>query len=177
MSAIVESFDKFGRFVKQQAKSNLTKKDKNASSDLYNSINYEITKHKNSFTFSISMEDYGQYVDKGVKGVGGTKADGSQWVKKKVTNNSFKYASKKPPASAFSDWIVRRGFAPRSAGGQFTSRKSMQFAIANSVWHTGLETTSFFSRPFELAFAKLPDEIIEAYGLDLDKFLESSLNN
>ena len=174
---VEKELNKFGKFLVQQSKSNLTKKDKNASKNLYNSIKYELDIHKNSFTFSFQMEDYGEYIDAGVKGVGGTKADGKQWKKKTVTNNKFKYRNKRPPASVFNGWVIRRGIAPRSASGQFISRKSLQFAIANSVYHTGLETTNFYSRPFELGFKKLADNVVEAYGLDMDKFLEKSLNN
>ena len=29
------------------------------------------------------MEDYGKFIDKGVKGIGGSKADGSKWKRKK----------------------------------------------------------------------------------------------
>jgi hypothetical protein len=174
---VEKEFNKFGKFLVQQSRSNLTKKDKNASKELYNSIGYKFTKHKNSFTFSFSMEDYGKFVDAGVKGVGGTKANGEQWKKKRVTNSKFKYRNKRPPASAFNGWVVRKGIAPRSASGQFISRKSLQFAIANSVYHTGLETTNFFTRPFELGFDKLADDVVEAFGLDLDNLLEHALNN
>jgi hypothetical protein len=174
---VEKELNKFGKFLVQQSRSNLTKKDKNASKELYNSIGYDLSVHKNSFTFSFSMENYGKFVDAGVKGVGGTKANGEQWKKKRVTNSKFKYRNKRPPASAFNGWVVRRGIAPRSASGQFVSRKSLQFAIANSVYHTGLETTNFFSRPFELGFEKLTDDVVEAFGLDLDNLLEHALNN
>ena len=123
------------------------------------------------------MEDYGEYIDRGVKGVGGTKADGSKWNKKKVTNNDFKYRNKRPPAKAFNGWVIKRGIAPRNKSGKFTSRKGLMFAIAESVYRTGLETTNFFSRPFERGFKNLPDEIVEAYGLDFEKLLKKSINN
>ena len=172
---VKKALDKFGKSVVKQSRTQLTKKKKNASKALYNSIGYDLNVSKNSFEFSFEMEDYGKFVDKGVKGVGGTKADGSKWKKKKVTNSSFKYKNKRPPASVFNNWTVRKGIAPRSSGGQFTSRKGLQFAIANSVFHTGLETTNFFSRPFEVAFKQLPNDLVKAFGLDLDKLLEISL--
>lgn len=177
MSNVEQEFNKFGKYLVQQSRSNLTKNDKNASKELYNSLGYDIAIHKNSFTFSFNMEDYGTMVDQGVKGVGGTKADGSQWKKKRVLTNTFKYRNKRPPASAFNGWTIRRSIAPRNAKGQFTSRKSLQFAIANSVFHTGLETTYFYSAPFDLGFERFQDDIVEAYGLDVDELLENSLNN
>lgn len=169
--------NKFGKRVKKEAKTALTKKDKNASKSLYNSIDFEYKVSKNSFQLSFEMEDYGKFIDKGVKGVGGSKADGSQWKKKVVTNNLYKYTAKRPPYMAFNGWTIKRNIAPRNKKGQFTSRKSILIAIANSVYHTGLETTNFFTKPFESAFKSLPDEVVEAYGLDMDKFFDNVINN
>ena len=172
---VKNSLDKFGKSVVKQSRTQLTKKKKNASKALYNSIDYDLKVSKNSFELSFSMEDYGTFVDKGVKGVGGTKADGSNWKKKKVVGSKFKYTNKKPPASAFNNWTVRKGIAPRGKGGQFTTRKGLQFAIANSVYHTGLETTNFFTKPFEAAFKRLPDDLVQAFGLEVDKLFKNTV--
>ena len=174
--SVKKALDKFASDVIKESKRNLKRKDKNTSKNLSNSLDYKLKVSKNSFTLSIVMEDYGKFVDQGVKGVGGTKADGTKWKKKRVSNKSpFKYRSKMPPARAFSGWSVRRGIAPRNEQGQFTSRKSLQFAIANSVYHTGLETTNFFTQPFEKQFKELPDELVEAFGLEVDDFLEFAI--
>lgn len=161
----------FGKRVVKQSRANLTRTKKNASKSLYDSLKYKIDKGKNKYTLYFEMEDYGSFVDRGVKGVGGTKANGERWKVKKVTNNDFKYGNKKPPAKAFDKWIVRRGIAPRTAGGQFASRKSTSFAIANSVYHTGLETTNFFTRPLENEFNKLPDELLNGMLGEIDIIL------
>jgi hypothetical protein len=82
-----------------------------------------------------------------------------------------------PSPKHFDKWTVRRGIAPRGKAGKFQNRSSLKFAISNSVYHTGLKTTNFFTEPFEKLFTDLPDDVVEAYGLELDKFLESSINN
>ena len=165
----------FADNVVGKSKNNLKRKDKLASKKLFDSIDSELKIHKNSFSLSFEMEDYGTFVDAGVKGVGGTKADGTKWKLKRVTNSKFKYRNKKPPLMAFNGWTIRKGIAPRSKGGQFTKRKGLLHAIATSVFHTGLETTKFFTEPFEKEYRDLPDELIEAYGLDLDNFLEFTI--
>jgi len=165
----------FADNVVGKSKNNLKRKDKLASKNLFDSIDSELKIHKNSFSLSFEMEDYGTFVDAGVKGVGGTKADGTKWKLKRVTNSKFKYRNKKPPLMAFNGWTIRKGIAPRSKGGQFTKRKGLLHAIATSVFHTGLETTKFFTEPFEKEYRDLPDELIEAYGLDLDNFLEFTI--
>jgi hypothetical protein len=53
--------------------------------------------------------------------------------------------------------------------------KQTAFLIRNSIWNKGLKTTDFFSRPFELAFKKLPDELIEAYSLEVENLLKYTL--
>ena len=165
----------FGADVVNGAKKILSAKDKNASNKLSKSLDWNIKVSKNSFQMDFFMEDYGKFIDKGVKGVGGTKADGSQWKKKKVTNNEYKYKSKRPPTIAFNGWTIKRGIAPRNKKGQFTTRKGLLHAIATSVYHTGLETTNFFTKPFEKEFKELPDELVEAYGLEVEKLLQQAI--
>lgn len=171
MSEVVDAFNDFGKYLVKQSRTNLTKGKKNATKSLYDSLNYNITESKNSIEFTFSMEDYGDFIDKGVKGVGGKKADGKSWKKKRVTNSLYRFKTKRPPASVFNGWMTSKGVAPRNKKGQFTTRKGMQFAIANSVFHTGLETTEFYSKPFDAAFKRLPDAIVEAYGLEIDNLL------
>jgi hypothetical protein len=101
-----------------------------------------------------TMEDYGVFQDAGVSGT------------KKKYNTPYSYKSKMPPVKAFDKWIVRKGLAPRKSGGQFSSRKSLAFLIARSVFRNGIKPSLFFTKPFEAAYKKLPQELVEAYGLD-----------
>ena len=50
------------------------------------------------------------------------------------------------------------------------------FATAKTVYHQGIKSSLFFTKPFEAAFSRLPQELIEAYGLDIEDFLEFTLN-
>ena len=43
------------------------------------------------------------------------------------------------------------------------------------VFQTGLETTNFFTKPFEKEFKQLPEDLVVAYGLTVDKLLKLSL--
>ena len=60
----------FGKYVIQQSRSNLTKGKKNSTSDLYNSLKYDITEEQGNFLLDFLMEDYGDFVDQGVRGAG-----------------------------------------------------------------------------------------------------------
>lgn len=173
--SVSTSLNKFGKDVVKQSKSELSRRKKSSTKSLYNSKKYEFKEEKKSYSISFFMEDYGKFVDKGVKGVGGRKADGSQWKKKRVLNSSFKYRDKRPPAFAFNGWTIRKGLAPRDSAGRFTSRKSLMFAIAEIVYRTGIETTNFFTTPLEREFKKLPDQVINSYSLEIDDMLEFAL--
>lgn len=175
MKDTLKALDYFGTKVVNKSKGNLKRKKKKASGKLINSIGYKAKVSKNSFELSFEMEDYWTFVDYGVKGVGGTKADGSSWKKKRVNNSKYKYKKAKPPLMAFNGWTIRKGIAPRNKAGQFTSRKGLLFAISTSVFHTGLETTSFFTKPFEKEFKRLPDDLVKAYALDVEELLKFTI--
>lgn len=163
--SVESELNRFGKVVVKEAKTSLTKQKINVSKELYNSIKYDLKVSKNSFELSFKMTDYGKFIDKGVQG----KKSSS-----KAPTSEFKYTNKRPPAQVFDKWSVRRGIAKRNKKGQFVSRKSQNFAIANAVYNYGIKTTNFFTKPFESAFKKLPDELIKSYGLEIDKLLAST---
>ena len=167
---VEKELNKFGKRVVKEAKTALTKKKKNASKELYNSIGYTLNVSKNSFSLSFEMEDYGKFIDEGVKGSeSSAKAPRSQFKYKKGIKN-------KPSYKHFVQWVARKGLSgTRDKKGRFVSRKGLAIAVSYGVWRKGLETTDFFRNPFESAFKSLPDELVEAYGLDIEKFLENTL--
>jgi hypothetical protein len=161
-----EALNKFAKYVVQQSRSNLTKSDKNVSKELYNSLGYDLNVSKNSFSLSILMEDYGVFQDKGVSGT------------EKKYNTPFKYTNKRPPASAFSNWVVRKGLkGTRDAKGRFVSRKGLMFAVANSIFKKGIKPSMFFTTPFQKAFKDLPEELILSFGLDLERFIDFTIKD
>lgn len=159
---VKSELERFGRRVVKESKTALTKQKINVSKELYNSINYDLKVHKNSFSMSFFMKDYGKFIDKGVKG---------KKSSKKAPNSPFKYRDKMPPFKVFDKWSIKRGIAPRNEKGQFISRQQNNFRIAKAVYNYGIKTTNFFTKPFESAFKSLPDDLVKAYGLTLDKLL------
>ena len=65
--SVKKALDEFGEYVRTQSQANLKKEGKNVSGNLYNSIDYFTKESKNSFQLDILMDDYGKFVDKGVK--------------------------------------------------------------------------------------------------------------
>lgn len=149
--------EKFRDYVIQQARSNLSRLQKNSSKKLYDSISGEVKVMPNSMRVFFDMEEYGFYQDKGVSGI------------KRKYDTPFRYTNKMPPPKAFDKWIIKKGIAPRKKDGKFTTRKGLQFAIARSIFEKGIKPSLFFTKPFEAAFKNLPDEMIEAYGLEAEE--------
>jgi len=151
MSEFRKALEKYAKYVIQQSRSNLTKKKNNASKQLYNSLEYTIQGDKVSFL----SENYGEFIDKGVKGAKSTYPESSA--------SPFKYTTKQPPSSAFDKWSIRKGIAPRDKQGRFVNRQSLNFLIARSIYKKGIKATLFFTKPFERGLDLYGDEIVAGY--------------
>lgn len=152
----------FGQDVVNESRRNFLQK--NATGKGSKSIDYDINVFKNSIGMYFEMEDYMEYQDKGVSGT------------ERKFNTPYAYNNKKPPTSAFDKWVIIRGLAARDESGRFLSRQSLKFALSNYIFKYGIKPSLFFTKAFEKHFRDLPDEIIEAYGLDLERLMETSLN-
>ena len=153
---IQDLLNDFRSNVIREAKKNLSSQ--NTSGKLSRSLDSVVKESKNSIQISFEMEDYGFFQDRGVKGVkSGKSLDG------------YKYTNKMPPPKAFDKWNVKKGIAPRDKKGKFIKRKSLNFLIARSVFEKGIKPTLFFTKPFEKFYKRLPNELVEKYGLDMEE--------
>ena len=172
--SVESTLDKFGKYVVQQSKSNLTKKKKRDTGGLYDGITYEVTKTKKATTLTFSFgkgNDYWEFVDKGVKGVSSSA---------KAPNSPFKFGTgtgkKGGLTNGIRGWVKRKRFQFQDKKTKrFLSYESTAFLVMRSIWNKGLETTNFFSKPFEQAFQRIPDDVYEAYALEVEKQLKIKL--
>lgn len=155
----------FAKYVIQQSRSNLTKGGKNVNKALYNSLDKQIEVSANSFRLAFLMENYGEFQDKGVSGT------------QRKYNTPFSYKSKRPPLKPIQDWVSKRRFQFKDRKtGKFMSFKSTAYLVAGGILKNGIKPSLFFTKPFEKAFERLPDELVEAYGLDVEQFLQYTIN-
>jgi hypothetical protein len=159
-----DELNKFAKYVIQQSRSNLSKGKKNVSKELYNSLGYEISQKGSTISLGFDMVDYGKFQDRGVSGT------------EKKYNTPYKYTNKMPPAKAFDKWTIRKGIAPRGKGGKFEKRKGLNFAIAKSIYKKGIRPSMFFTKPFAAAFKRLPDELVEAYSIGIEKQIQVNIS-
>ena len=160
-----ESLEKFRKFVAQQSRSRLSKAGKNDSKGLYKRLDGVLKVSPNSFKLSWDL-GYGNFQDKGVSGT------------EKKYDTPYSYKSKMPPIKPLADWAKRKGIKLRDEKGKFKKGGYMTlgFLIARSIQRKGIKPSLFFTKPFEQGFKKLPDELLEAYGLDVEEFLQFTLN-
>ena len=155
----------FGKYVVQQSRTNLTKGKHNATKELYNSIGYFVDKTAQGYKISFEMEDYGMFQDRGVKGVK------SNYVVNKNSPFSYKQNSNliglEYHTGVFAKFAKRMGMQPRDKKGKFGSYKTMGFILANSIKNKGVKASMFFTKPFEQAFKRLPEELAESLAKDL----------
>jgi hypothetical protein len=162
--------DRFGKYVVQQARANLTRNNKNVTKDLYNSItwNSQAAKSGASFSASLSMLPYGEFQDQGVKGKSSTYG-ASQ-------GSPFRFGTGKGKkgglTEAMQKWVRARRLQFRDKKGKFLSYDSTAFLIARSVYQKGIPASMFYSRPFNLAYQRLPSELIQAFELTPDDLKE-----
>jgi hypothetical protein len=107
-----QALELFAKAVKLKAQQNLKKKKQISSGKLYDSINYKLdvvqTKSKTQyFSLEFYMEDYGTFMDLGVKG--------SKSTYPESRNSPYKYSGKFKminPAS-LDKWLIKKSMAPR----------------------------------------------------------------
>ena len=173
-----EVLDKYGKYVVQQAKSNLTKdKDKYGGNKgggaLYNSIEYKLDREPSFFLLDFLMEDYAPFVDKGVRGKTSTYPEtasamskfqyGSGTGKKGGLTNAIYNPSTK------TGWLKKKKFQWKDKKtGKFMSYETMSFLIARSIYNKGLKANLFFTKPFEKGLERLPQQLYEAFVTDVD---------
>jgi hypothetical protein len=154
----------FAKYVIQQSRSNLTKGGKNVDKKLYNSLDSQIEVGANSFRMAFLMENYGEFQDKGVSGT------------QRKYNTPFSYKTKRPPLKPITEWVKKRRFQFRKEDGKLMSYQSTAFLVRQGIFKNGIKPSLFFTKPFEKAFERLPDELVEAYGLDVEQFLQYTIN-
>lgn len=126
---------------------------------LAKSIGIEVAMFKNgNFSLAFEMEDYGENVDAGRK------------------------PGKGIPVKELLSWIKSKPIRLRDleTGKFLKTTKSrlngLAFVINRKIKKEGIKATNFFTDPLEKEFKKLPDEIAKKFSLDLDTFIEESIN-
>jgi hypothetical protein len=168
---VKQSLHSFGKYIVQQSRSNLTKQDKNVTKQLYDSIGYEVNVSENSFSFKLLMDEYADYQDSGVRGANPNLVNNG---KQKAPLSPYTFRNKMPPVQPLIAWAKKRNIRFRTQEGRFAkgNYRTIGFWLQKRIYAQGIKPTHFWSRPFALAFKRLPEEIVDAFALDLTDFIK-----
>jgi hypothetical protein len=160
-----EALEAFKKFVIQQARTRLSKNNKNISKKLYDSLDGIIKVTPNAIQVQFLMEEYGLYQDKGVSGT------------QKKYNTPYSYTSKMPPIKPLAEWAKTKNIRLRDEQGKYKkgNYNTIGYLIARSIYRKGIKPSLFFTKPFEQGFKKLPEELAKTFALDIDDFLAYTL--
>lgn len=167
---IEKAMAKFGSNVIKQGRAILNQKGKRTQENtLFNQYHYTMKSTDSTISMGFDFgdaDDYWQFVDQGVKGVGGFKGSGMA----RGTGSPFKFKYANPGGAmvnAIQGWIKNK---PISIGDM--NEIGLAYAIGYSIKRRGLERTMFYSTPVEKALKTLPDELTEAFRLDFSKVID-----
>ena len=157
--------ESFGKQVVKESRGLLQKE--KGSTSLGNSIRFTVTKEEGGFSTKFYMEDYGQFLDKGVSG-NKVKQSYINYDGKKKSSPGKGYTTAHPPTGILEKWIKRKGLKGRNKkSGRFITNKSFAFAIAKSIQKKGIKSLSFFQKPFGLEFKKLEKDFLKILSKDI----------
>jgi hypothetical protein len=167
----------FRDYVIKEAKDNLVRSKHNNTSSLTNSIKGEVVTENNYTIVGFQMNNYGMFVDQGVKG---------KTSSNKAPNSPYKFGSgsgqKGGLTKGILKWVKQKGFQFRSkqegSKGRFLSYESTAYLITRSIFHKGIKPSLFFTKPFEAGYKKYIEvDLIKSFGQDVETIVDYNLKD
>jgi hypothetical protein len=174
MLEVEKTLQKFRDYVIQQSRSNLSKSGHNNTKGLYNSLKGEVVNDKGFSIVGFSMDDYGMFVDKGVKG---------KTSSAKAPNSPYKFGTgtgkKGGLTQGINKWVKQKGFQFRDKkSGRFLSYDSTAYLITRSIFNKGIKPSLFFTKPFEAGYKKYIDvDLLKSFGQDVETMVDYNLKD
>lgn len=189
--AVTDALNVFAKYVIDESRKNLVK-DEKANGALYDTLGHQVTKTAKGFKLVMEMEDYGKFVDKGVKG-----ADPS-----KVSPNAKKTGQQAPDSpyrfgtgrtGNWDNFVKRMSLFAKQKNIRFREHKivngkkvstgrfarggfdAVGYIIASNIYNRGIKPSMFFTEPFAKAFKTLPQELLKAYSIGIEKQIQVNI--
>ena len=174
LEKVNKTIQMFRDYVIKEAKDNLNRSKHNNSGSLANSIKGEIVTEDNYTIVGFKMNDYGTFVDLGVKG---------KTSSNKAPDSPYKFGSgtgrKGGLTQGINQWVKQKGFQFRDRkSGRFLSYDSTAYLITRSIFNKGIKPSLFFTKPFEAGYRKYIDtDLIKAFSQDIDTIIDYNLKD
>jgi len=174
LEKVNKTIEMFRDYVIKEAKDNLTRSGHNNTSSLANSIKGEVIIDDKYSIVGFTMNDYGTFVDLGVKG---------KTSSNKAPNSPYQFGSGKGRkgglTQGINQWVKQKGFQFRDKkSGRFLSYESTAYLITRSIFHKGIKPSLFFTKPFEAGYKKYIDiDLVKAFGQDVETIIDYNLKD
>ena len=144
LEKVNKTIEMFRDYVIREAKDNLKRTGHNNTSSLANSLKGEIVVDDKYAILGFKMNDYGTFVDLGVKG---------KTSSNRAPNSPYKFGSgtgkKGGLTQGILKWVKQKGFQFRSkeegSKGRFLSYESTAYLITRAIFHKGIKPSLFFT--------------------------------
>ena len=163
-------FRKFGSYVIQESRANLSK-DKKGNGALFNSLSYELSEpFPDVYDVSFSAVDYANFIDKGVKGADPSLVKNG---KQKAAGSPYSYRSKMPPMLDIRAWAKQKNIRLRDKKGRFEkgNYNTIAFILQRRIFAQGIAPTMFFTKPFLRGVEIYTPLLQAALGRDVDELI------
>ena len=181
LEKVNKTIQMFRDYVIKESKDNLNRSKHNNTKGLYNSIKGEIVTEDKYTIVGFSMDNYGMFVDKGVKGADPSKVSKNAKITgQQAPDSPFSFKSKRPPSKFLEDWAKKKNIRLRDEKGRFKqgSYKTIGMIIAKNIWARGIKPSLFFTKPFEAGYKKYIEvDLIKAFGQDIDTIIDFNLKD
>ena len=145
------------------------------STALGKSIRFKVVPTSTGFSTKFYMDDYGEFLDKGVSG--NKKKQSYKDFKGKTQSSPGKgFTTKGPPIDILSKWIKRKGIKGHGVKkgrskntGQFVS--GFAYLISRKIKRDGIKSISFFQKPLGLWYDRLEHDFLKVLKLDIETYL------
>ena len=117
--------------IVEKTKEEINKEGLEYSGNLLQKVDMPIKMFGQKIVAELIMADYYDYINQGVRGVGGETKTGMRW-KIKAPNSPYFYKDKKPPLFAIYNWSKEKGFNP--------------YVMRNIIYHSGIKPRRYFDR-------------------------------
>jgi hypothetical protein len=147
-----EYINRYGTEVVAEIRTRLRGHGKIASSELYDSIDYEVKENTRRFILTFKMSRHGQFVDKGTK-------------PSKYANKEGGGSGKSAFITALQKWCEIKGL-PKNAA----------FPIRRNIWKFGLPPTNFFTIPTTRRRKQFEKNVEKNMAKDIENIIKKDVN-
>lgn len=189
--SVTNALNVFAKYVIDESRKNLIR-DKKAEGALYDTLGHQVTKTAKGFKLVMEMEDYGKFVDKGVKGADPSNlSPNAKKTGQQAPDSPYRFGTGR--TGNWGNFVKRMSLFAKQKNIRFREHKivngkkvstgrfarggfdSVGYIIARNIYNRGIKPSMFFTEPFAKAFKTLPQELLKAYAVGIEKQIQINI--